>query len=195
MHMRDKEFSSWAFHIDDNSLPVLDVGYHVTVVKPKDKPLTSLTGNQLLRRIRKTCTQRQSVRVVADRTVSLDFCRSRVNSGHLTPVRVYFNLRDGHVCQGKLLIHRRHDVLSSRVLAVRALCGFDFDGILNRSFFPVDISPTTWRDDLVLQYSWAAPFFNLAQNTARNQSRHLNKRYLIHSVLSCGIGRTSCTTK
>lgn len=42
MHMRDKEFSSWAFHIDDNSLPVLDVGYHVTVVKPKDKPLTSL---------------------------------------------------------------------------------------------------------------------------------------------------------
>ena len=42
MHMRDKEFSSWAFHIDDNSLHVLDVGYHVTVVKPKDKPLTSL---------------------------------------------------------------------------------------------------------------------------------------------------------
>ncbi len=42
MHMRDKEFSTWAFHIDDNSLPVLDVGYHVTVVKPKDKPLTSL---------------------------------------------------------------------------------------------------------------------------------------------------------
>ncbi len=42
MHMRDKEFSSWAFHIDDNSLPVLDVGYHITVVKPKDKPLTSL---------------------------------------------------------------------------------------------------------------------------------------------------------
>ena len=42
MHMRDKEFSSWAFHIDDNSLPVLDDGYHITVVKPKDKPLTSL---------------------------------------------------------------------------------------------------------------------------------------------------------
>ena len=42
MHMRDKEFSSWAFHIDDNSLPVLDVGYHVTDRKPKDKPLTSL---------------------------------------------------------------------------------------------------------------------------------------------------------
>lgn len=40
--MRDKEFSSWAFHIDDNSLPVLDDGYHITVVKPKDKPLTSL---------------------------------------------------------------------------------------------------------------------------------------------------------
>lgn len=45
MHMRDKEFSSWAFYIDDNSLPVLDVGYHVTVVKPKDKPLTSLSDD------------------------------------------------------------------------------------------------------------------------------------------------------
>ena len=45
MHMRDKEFSSFAFHIDSNSLPVLDPGYHVTVVKPKDKPLTSLTND------------------------------------------------------------------------------------------------------------------------------------------------------
>ena len=44
MHMRDKEFSSFAFHIDSNSLPVLDPGYHVTVVKPKDKPLTSLAN-------------------------------------------------------------------------------------------------------------------------------------------------------
>lgn len=42
MHMRDKEFNTWAFHIDDNSLPVLDDGFHITVVKPKDKPLTSL---------------------------------------------------------------------------------------------------------------------------------------------------------
>lgn len=42
MHTRDKEFTSFAFHIDDNSLPVLEVGFHVTVVKQKDKPLTSL---------------------------------------------------------------------------------------------------------------------------------------------------------
>ena len=43
MHMRDKEFSSWAFHIDDNSLPVLDKGFHVTVVKPKEKNLEELS--------------------------------------------------------------------------------------------------------------------------------------------------------
>ncbi len=42
MHMRDKEFSSFAFHIDENSMPVLEDGYHVTVVKKKDEPLTSL---------------------------------------------------------------------------------------------------------------------------------------------------------
>ena len=42
MHMRDKEFSSFAFHIDENALPVLEEGYHVTVVKVKDTPLTSL---------------------------------------------------------------------------------------------------------------------------------------------------------
>ena len=42
MHMRDKEFSSFAFHIDENALPVLEDGYHVTVVKTKDTPLTSL---------------------------------------------------------------------------------------------------------------------------------------------------------
>ena len=42
MHMRDKEFSSFAFHIDENALPVLEDGYHVTVVKTKDAPLTSL---------------------------------------------------------------------------------------------------------------------------------------------------------
>ena len=42
MHMRDKEFKSFAFHIDDNSLPVLEVGYHVTVVKPNEVSLTAL---------------------------------------------------------------------------------------------------------------------------------------------------------
>lgn len=42
MHMRDKEFSLFAFHIDDNALPVLEDGYQVTVVQPKEKPLTSL---------------------------------------------------------------------------------------------------------------------------------------------------------
>lgn len=43
MHMRDKEFTSWAFHIDNNSLPVLDKGYHVTVVQPKEKSLEELS--------------------------------------------------------------------------------------------------------------------------------------------------------
>lgn len=42
MHMRDKEFSSFAFHIDENALPVLEEDYHVTVVKTKETPLTSL---------------------------------------------------------------------------------------------------------------------------------------------------------
>lgn len=42
MHMRDKEFSSFAFHIDENALPVLEEDYHVTVVKTKESPLTSL---------------------------------------------------------------------------------------------------------------------------------------------------------
>lgn len=42
MHMRDKEFSSFAFHIDENAMPVLEDGYHVTVVKKKEEPLTSL---------------------------------------------------------------------------------------------------------------------------------------------------------
>ena len=42
MHMRDKEFSSFAFHIDDNKLPVLDSGFSVTVVKRKEKPLVDL---------------------------------------------------------------------------------------------------------------------------------------------------------
>ena len=94
-----------------------------------------------VRRVRINVVNVRSRRTAGACTVRLDFCRSRVNSRHLTPVRVYFNLRDGHVCQGHLLIYRRHDVFSSRVLAVRALCGFNFDGILNRSFFPVDISP------------------------------------------------------
>lgn len=42
MHMRDKEFSSFAFHIDDNKLPVLDNGISVTVVKRREKSLVSL---------------------------------------------------------------------------------------------------------------------------------------------------------
>ena len=45
MHMRDKEFYPFAFHIDSNALPVLEEGYHVTVCKPKDIPLTSLPEN------------------------------------------------------------------------------------------------------------------------------------------------------
>lgn len=42
MHMRDKEFSTFAFHIDDNKLPVLDSDFFVTVVKRKEKALVSL---------------------------------------------------------------------------------------------------------------------------------------------------------
>lgn len=45
MHMRDKEFASFAFHIDENSMPVLEDGYHVTVVKKKEEPLTSLSDD------------------------------------------------------------------------------------------------------------------------------------------------------
>lgn len=44
MHMRDKEFASFAFHIDDNALPVLDK-IQVTVIKPKEKPLIELDEN------------------------------------------------------------------------------------------------------------------------------------------------------
>lgn len=43
MHMRDREFSSFAFSINEESMPVLEEGYHVTVVKSKDVPLTSLS--------------------------------------------------------------------------------------------------------------------------------------------------------
>ena len=42
MHMRDKEFSTFAFHIDDNKLPVLDNGISVTVVKRREKSRVSL---------------------------------------------------------------------------------------------------------------------------------------------------------
>ena len=42
MHMRDKEFSTFAFHIDDNKLPVLYNGISVTVVKRREKSLVSL---------------------------------------------------------------------------------------------------------------------------------------------------------
>ncbi len=42
MHMRDKEFSTFAFHIDDNKLPVLDNGISVTVVRRREKSLVSL---------------------------------------------------------------------------------------------------------------------------------------------------------
>jgi hypothetical protein len=34
MHMRDKEFSAFAFHVGENALPALDDDYQVTVVKP-----------------------------------------------------------------------------------------------------------------------------------------------------------------
>lgn len=59
MHTRDKEFTSFAFHIDDNALPVLEVGFHVTVVKQKDKPLTSLDDEihqTVLEKIFEQCT-------------------------------------------------------------------------------------------------------------------------------------------
>lgn len=42
MHMRDKEFTTFAFHIDDDRLPVLDSSMSVTVVKPREKSLVSL---------------------------------------------------------------------------------------------------------------------------------------------------------
>lgn len=42
MHMRDKEFTTFAFHIDDNKLPVLDSSMSVTVVKPREKSLVCL---------------------------------------------------------------------------------------------------------------------------------------------------------
>lgn len=42
MHMRDKEFSSFAFHIDENAMPVLEDSYHVTVLKNREFPLSSL---------------------------------------------------------------------------------------------------------------------------------------------------------
>ena len=42
MLMRDKEFTTFAFHIDDNKLPVLDSSMSVTVVKPREKSLVSL---------------------------------------------------------------------------------------------------------------------------------------------------------
>lgn len=41
-HMRAKEFSSFAFSINDQSLPALEDGYHVMVTRPKDKPLNTL---------------------------------------------------------------------------------------------------------------------------------------------------------
>ena len=42
MHMRDKEFKTFAFHIDDKRLNVLDSSMSVTVVKPREKSLVSL---------------------------------------------------------------------------------------------------------------------------------------------------------
>ena len=42
MHMRDKEFTTFAFHTDDNKLPVLDSSMSVTVVKSREKSLVSL---------------------------------------------------------------------------------------------------------------------------------------------------------
>lgn len=42
MHMRDKEFRTFAFHIDDDKMPVLDTNYSVTVVKSREKPLVGL---------------------------------------------------------------------------------------------------------------------------------------------------------
>lgn len=45
MHMRDKEFRTFAFHIDDNRMPVLDSNYSVTVVKAREKALVSLDND------------------------------------------------------------------------------------------------------------------------------------------------------
>ena len=50
MHMRDKEFTTFAFHIDDNRLPVLDSSMSVTVVKPREKSLVSL-DNEIHQRV------------------------------------------------------------------------------------------------------------------------------------------------
>lgn len=90
MHMRDKEFSSWAFHIDDNSLPVLDDGYHITVVKPKDKPLTSLPDDlhaKVLRTVfdgdspqRYLELVKQSVRLTHKKATSVGIMQSRICS-------------------------------------------------------------------------------------------------------------------
>lgn len=62
MHMRDKEFTSFAFQIDDNSLPVLSDSCHVTVLKPKDKPLTSLSNDIHLTILKKLFTSTLSVK-------------------------------------------------------------------------------------------------------------------------------------
>ena len=54
MHMRDKEFTTFAFHIDDNRLPVLDSSMSVTVVKPREKSLVSLDNDvhkEILRKL------------------------------------------------------------------------------------------------------------------------------------------------
>lgn len=43
IRMRDREFSSFAFHINEKAMPALEEGYQVTEVKSKDVLLTSLS--------------------------------------------------------------------------------------------------------------------------------------------------------
>ena len=59
MHMKDKEFSTFAFHIDDNKLPVLDNGISVTVVKRREKSLVSL-DNEVHQEILSTAFKKNS---------------------------------------------------------------------------------------------------------------------------------------
>ena len=57
MHMRDKEFTTFAFHIDDNRLPVLDSSMSVTVVKPREKSLVSLDNESHMEILGKLFTE------------------------------------------------------------------------------------------------------------------------------------------
>lgn len=46
LHMRDKEFDAFAFHIDENALPVLEDGIQVTVVRNEVQNLTLIDEDE-----------------------------------------------------------------------------------------------------------------------------------------------------